>query len=236
MVGGLVALTVHLLAAVAIAGLSSQPRFEDWPDGADGAEISVSLHDLDGRVRRPTSSAATAASPLDAMLDSLVSTGSAQTRGEGALDTPGAPLSELFGDAAATPEGGGGQGTARDSGGESGAKPGFDYGAQASVPRRRPGAGGGPVGPCWGRPERPVPVIMAILLDKDGVLVGRPRIIRAGDGPGDPRAADYERTAMRAMAGCAPFSLAPPGVYEAYRIDFSREKGGLIRLGPMAAP
>lgn len=233
--GVVAAAAVHLLAGLAIAGLSPQPRFEDWPDGADGTEISVSLHAPDGRVRSPVSAAA-AASPLDSMLEDLAATEPARAQGNGALDNPGASLSDLFGDAATTPGGGSGQGGARDSAGESGAKAGFDYGAQASVPRRRPGAGEGPVGPCWGRPERPVPVVMAILLDKDGVLVGRPRIIRAGDGPGDPRAADYERTAMRAMAGCAPFSLAPPGVYEAYRIDFSREKGGLIRLGPMAAP
>lgn len=233
--GALLALAVHLAAGVAIVGLAPKERFEDWPDGSGGSEVVISLHDADGRVRGPQPPAAATASPLDALRDSLAASQAPQAAGAGA-GTPESSLSELFGESAKASPAGGSQGGARDSGGGSGARPGFDYGAQASVPRRRPGAGEGPVGPCWGRPERPVPVIMAILLDKDGVLVGRPRIIKVGDGPGDPRAADYERTAMRAMAGCAPFSLAPPGVYEAYRIDFSREKGGLIRLGPMAAP
>jgi len=223
-----------MLAAVAAMGPTT--RFRELPEGEAGVFMEASLIGPKGEARQATAQQA-AASPLEAMLNDLAAPSEAAGPGAGPATGSATALSDLLGPASPREASGGGKpGIAGTSGGSGDAKPGFDYGAQASVGRRRAGTGAGQVGPCWGRPERPVPVVMAILLDQDGALVGRPRIVRSGERPGDPRAAEYERTAMRAMAGCAPFSLAPPGVYEAYRIDFSREKGGLIRLGPMAAP
>ena len=115
-----------------------------------------------------------------------------------------------------------------------------DPGAQVSLAANRglrTGlAPGGQIPPCWRRTERPVPVKMIIVIDDQGAMVGRPRIVREGAmRPDQARIAD-EAEAMRAIAGCAPFSLATsPGMYRSLQLDFAAGAswttfGGMVRV------
>lgn len=94
-----------------------------------------------------------------------------------------------------------------------------DLGVQASLPRQ--GRAGD--GPCWSRPAQPLPVRMMVVVNERGMVIGMPQIIR-GSARGAPQS-EAEVQAMRALAGCAPFSAAPgAGTFTSYEFDFSKTR------------
>jgi hypothetical protein len=108
-----------------------------------------------------------------------------------------------------------------------------DPGAQISGGRRNVAVGpDGQIPPCWRQPDQRVPVRISIILDNQGGLIGPPEIVRPRNArsDGDQRAA--EAVAMRAMAGCAPFSLASvAGKYRSFELDFSRDRDWIRPTG-----
>jgi len=68
-------------------------------------------------------------------------------------------------------------------------------------------------------PRRPIPVRVRVLLNGNGGLVGAPKILRP-DGAAPNVNAETE--ALRAMAGCAPYVAASPGLYQVVDLDFSQ--------------
>lgn len=112
-----------------------------------------------------------------------------------------------------------------------------DPGAQISGGRRNVAVGpDGQIPPCWRQPERRVPVRISIILDQKGGMIGPPEILRARNARNDDAQRAAETIAMRAMAGCAPFTLASAaGSYRTFELDFSRERDwirptGLVEL------
>jgi hypothetical protein len=108
-----------------------------------------------------------------------------------------------------------------------------DPGAQISGGRRNVAVGpDGQVPPCWRQPSQRVPVRMSIILDQKGGLIGPPEIVRARNARSDEVQRAAETVAMRAMAGCAPFTLASAaGRYRTFELDFSKDRDWMRPTG-----
>lgn len=108
-----------------------------------------------------------------------------------------------------------------------------DPGAQISGGRRNIVIGAdGQILPCWRQPEQRVPVKISIILDHRGGLIGAPEIVRPRTALNNAEQRAAEAIAMRAMAGCAPFSLASAaGRYRSFELDFSRDRNWIQPTG-----
>ncbi len=199
-----------LLAAVALHGvallaffLEPPPQTESPPLPPEVGGISATIVNLsfDG----PEGAAATS-QPLETLYERLAA--ATPTAAPGG-DRPSTSLDDLFGGVSSPASNAGGAAGANVRAG--------DPRDQVSIPRAR---GGGQ--PCWRRAPQPLAVTMRILVDEQGNLVGRPRIVRS-------RYPEAEAQAWRAMAGCAPYSALPAGRYRALDLDFSAPPSSWIK-------
>lgn len=142
-------------------------------------------------------------------------------------------LSDLFGEAPKASSAASSAATAAPAGGVVRTGLVGDPGAQISGGRRNVSVGpDGQILPCWRQPEQRVAVKISIILDQQGGLIGPPEIVRSRTVPNDAAQRAAEAIAMRAMAGCAPFSLASAaGKYRSFELDFSKDRNWIQPTG-----
>lgn len=95
---------------------------------------------------------------------------------------------------------------------------------QVSVSRAPSGGLGGEREPCWKRPGSRLPVVMMVMLNERGELVGVPRVVQRNG-------AFAEAQAWRAMAGCAPYAAARAGRYRTVELDFAGDEDWIRPTG-----
>jgi hypothetical protein len=77
-----------------------------------------------------------------------------------------------------------------------------------------------------------VPVKISIILDHQGGMIGAPTIVRPRNVKMDAARQAAETTALRAMAGCAPYVLASVGGrYRVMELDFSKDRNWVTEAG-----
>ena len=221
-----VALTISVYGALFffLTRPTSLPPFR----GTDfGAGVSLTLVGLG---KSPDSASQT--DVLDALAQDIARTSASSAQATAPDQRAHTSLSDLFGPT--------GESSAAPSAAASGevngrVRPGLvgDPGAQISGGRRNVKVGpDGQIPPCWRPADRRVPVRIAIILDQKGGLIGPPEIIRGRNSHADDAQRAAETIAMRAMAGCAPFSLASAaGRYRTFELDFSKDQDWIRPTG-----
>lgn len=202
----LAAVGLHLALFVAALVDVANPATSE-PPPPEAKAVSVSLFSMNSDVSAASADISGPASAVDALQQRLASAEGGSTP---SLDAPAArgSLDELFG-----PMASGAPSPARGAAEAAGSARAGDPRDQVSLVRPG-GLRGSGDGPCWRRPERPLPVVMQVMLDEAGGVIGRPRVLRKAS----PAA---EAQAWRAMAGCAPYVAVTAGRYRALELDFA---------------